>query len=106
MRSPIAMTMPESQTHRAATTHRLLRWGAVVTILLTLILVPFALFEDPMNALSVWLVARDRPPAVARLAVALLLAADVGFPFRRASSIRLRARSLAGSRARSLRGSG
>jgi len=74
------MTMPESQTHRAAPTHRLLRWGAVVTILLTLILVPFALFEDPMNALSVWLVARDRPPAVARLAVALLLAADVVLP--------------------------
>jgi uncharacterized membrane protein YdjX (TVP38/TMEM64 family) len=52
----------------------------VAAILLALILVPFFLLEDPMNGLSAWLVARDRPPAVARIAVALLLAADVMLP--------------------------
>ncbi len=74
------MTKRELQSHRTPPTHRLLRWGAVAAILLTLILVPFFLLEDPMNRLSASLVARDRQPAIARMAVALLLAADVVLP--------------------------
>lgn len=72
--------MPELQTHRGAPTHRLLRWGAVAAILLALILVPFFLLEDRMNGLSAWLIARERPPIIAKMAVALLLAADVVLP--------------------------
>jgi uncharacterized membrane protein YdjX (TVP38/TMEM64 family) len=58
----------------------LIRWGAAASALLALILVPFALFEERVNALSAGLVTPERSPAAAALAVGLLLASDVVLP--------------------------
>jgi uncharacterized membrane protein YdjX (TVP38/TMEM64 family) len=58
----------------------LIRWGAAASALVALILVPFALFEERMNALSAGLVTPERSPATAALAVGLLLAADMVLP--------------------------
>jgi uncharacterized membrane protein YdjX (TVP38/TMEM64 family) len=52
----------------------------VAVALLALILAPFFLLEDSMNAASAWVIARERPPALAGAAMALLLAADVALP--------------------------
>lgn len=70
---------PSSHAQPAAAV-RFLRWALTVAALLALILVPFILFEDRMNAFSATLVTRERPPAIAAVGVAALLAADVALP--------------------------
>jgi len=81
------MPIPSSATEesargnsRATRARSAALWAVVAGALLALILAPFVLFEEPMNAMSAWLIARERPPALAASAIALLLAADVALP--------------------------
>ena len=60
--------------------HGPLRWFVVFSVLLALILVPFFLFEDRLNALATSLLAPERPTSVIVVAIVLLLAADVVLP--------------------------
>lgn len=57
-----------------------LRWTALTCLVLALILVPFALWEEPITALSARLLAPTAGRAVVATLVVLLLAADVLLP--------------------------
>lgn len=58
----------------------MVRWGVVAVALLAIVLVPFVLFEDRLNALSAELVSSDVPRAWVAAAVVGLLASDVLLP--------------------------
>lgn len=57
-----------------------MRWVAVFTVLLALILVPFVLFEPQFNALADRVVSGDVPAWYSAAAIAALLASDVFLP--------------------------
>jgi uncharacterized membrane protein YdjX (TVP38/TMEM64 family) len=61
-------------------TERVLRWAALAALLLALILVPFALLEQPMNEWSAASMNGDRQQALLAAATVLLLLADVLLP--------------------------
>lgn len=74
------MSEPLIQAAEPARPRSALRWALVGGLVLALILVPFALFEDRMNASSAWLISSERPRGLAAIAVASLLALDVVLP--------------------------
>jgi uncharacterized membrane protein YdjX (TVP38/TMEM64 family) len=59
---------------------RILRWAALGTLVLALILVPFALFEQPMNEWSTHSLRGAQRETLLALATVLLLLADVLLP--------------------------
>jgi uncharacterized membrane protein YdjX (TVP38/TMEM64 family) len=59
---------------------RVVRWGALGALVLALILVPFALFEQPLSAWSVHSLRSAQQQALLAVATVLLLLADVLLP--------------------------
>jgi uncharacterized membrane protein YdjX (TVP38/TMEM64 family) len=61
-------------------TERVLRWSALAALVLALILVPFALFEQPLNEWSARSLHSAQQQALLAVATVLLLVADVLLP--------------------------
>lgn len=75
-------TLLVAATRRAMVTRleRILRWAALGALVLALILVPFALFEQPMNEWSAHSLRSAQQEALLAVATILLLVADVFLP--------------------------